>query len=258
MTNLVMPAAPSAADAAIDIQSLNKSYGPVQALSDVDLSIKPGEIFGLLGPNGAGKTTIIGIVTGSVVKSSGRVRVLGHDVERDYLLTRHLIGVVPQETISDGFFSVYQIMEFQSGFYGLSKNRERIEEILKRLSLWEKRKEPVERLSGGMKRRLLVAKALVHDPAILILDEPTAGVDLFLRYHLWEYVQDINRRGKTILLTTHYIEEAEKLCHRVAFIHQSRIAVVDTVPAILSRYHCRSLEEAFIKITGKPVEEVRA
>ncbi len=235
---------------AVKIEKLEKSYGELKAIKKMDLKIKKGEIFGLLGPNGAGKSTLIGILTGTVLKTSGEVLVFDKDVKKDYIFTRQAIGVVPQETISDGYFTVKQIMEFQAGFYGLTVKPEKIEEILKRLTLWDKRDNRVEHLSGGMKRRLLVAKSLVHDPQLFILDEPTAGVDVFLRVHLWDYVRDINKQGTTILLTTHYIEEAEKLCDRVGIMSHGEIIVIDTIPEILKQTDSETLEEAFIKLTG--------
>ncbi|MFC1707465.1 ABC transporter ATP-binding protein [Planctomycetota bacterium] len=234
---------------AVRIDHLEKHYGDLHAVKDLSLSIAEGEIFGLLGPNGAGKSTLIGILTGAVRKTSGTVLVFGKDVERDYLETRRSIGVVPQETISDGFFTVWDIMRFQSGFYGVKPDDSRLRGILERLTLWEKRDERVERLSGGMKRRLLVAKALVHDPRFFILDEPTAGVDVFLRVHLWDYVRQINRKGTTTLLTTHYIEEAERLCHRVAIMNHGALLCVDTIPAILDMTGAKTLEDAFVSLT---------
>jgi ABC-2 type transport system ATP-binding protein len=241
---------PSSSKIAVNIQKLTKRYDTLTALGDFDLQIREGEIFGLLGPNGAGKSTLIGILTGTVNKTSGVATIFDKDVEKDYLFTRQNTGVVPQETISDGFFTVADIMEFQSGYYGLEANPQQIQTILTRLNLWEKRNNRVEQLSGGMKRRLLVAKALVHDPRFFILDEPTAGVDVFLRIHLWDYVREINERGTTILLTTHYLEEAENLCHRVGIMHQGKLLMIDTVPGILKQTGTNSLEEAFIQMTG--------
>ena len=240
---------------AIETRNLTKSYDKeVVALDNLSLGIKKGEIFGLLGPNGAGKSSLIGILTGSIHKTSGQALVLGKDVEKDYIFTRRNIGVVPQETISDGFFTIWQIMEFQSGFYSVKNNGNKITEILKRLSLWSKKDVPVFKLSGGMKRRLLIAKALVHDPPVFILDEPTAGVDVFLRVHLWDYVKDINSKGITILLTTHYIEEAERLCNRVGIIDKGKILCLDTVPELIKKHKANNLEEVFIKITGSESE----
>jgi ABC-2 type transport system ATP-binding protein len=236
---------------AVDVQQITKNYAGFEALKGFDLKIKKGEIFGLLGPNGAGKSTLIGILTGSVNKSSGDVKIFGFDVESDYIVTRKKTGVVPQETISDGFFTIKQIMEFQSGFYGIKDNSERIERILKKLTLWEKRDVPVQSLSGGMKRRLLVAKSMVHDPELLILDEPTAGVDVYLRKHLWDYVKEINDSGVTVLLTSHYIYEVEALANRVAIVDHGKLVCVDTSKSILEKYKAKDLEDAFIKITGK-------
>ncbi len=210
--------------AAIEIRNLHKSYDDTAALCGIDLTIKPGEFYGLLGPNGAGKTTTIGIITGLVKLESGSVSVFGKDIITDYRFTRSRIGVSPQEFTSDWFFSIEKLLIFQAGYYGIPKKDAlpRVEEVMKKLGLYEKREEKIRFLSGGMKRRFMIAKSLVNDPDILILDEPTAGVDVELRRMLWEYLNELHGKGKTILLTTHYIEEAEKLCERVSIINDGR------------------------------------
>jgi ABC-2 type transport system ATP-binding protein len=205
---------------AVAVTSLVKRYSGVEALKGIDLTIPQGAFFGLLGPNGAGKSTLIHILTGLASPTSGSAAVLGMDVVRDYRASRRLIGLAPQEFNFDRFFSLLEILVYQGGYFGLRRKeaRARAEELLARFGLWDKRNEKTPRLSGGMKRRLLIAKAMVHDPPILILDEPTAGVDVELRRDLWAYWQEINARGKTILLTTHYLEEAEALCRTLAVI----------------------------------------
>jgi len=205
---------------AISVASLAKRYGSVEALKGIDLEVPAGSFFGLLGPNGAGKSTLIHILTGLASPTSGSASVLGKDVVREYRDSRRLIGLVPQEFNFDRFFPIVEILVYQGGYFGLraAEARRRAEELLARFGLWEKRMEKTPRLSGGMKRRLLIAKAMMHDPPILILDEPTAGVDVELRRDLWNYWREINSRGKTILLTTHYLEEAEALCRTLAVI----------------------------------------
>ncbi|SVD20223.1 uncharacterized protein METZ01_LOCUS373077, partial [marine metagenome] len=204
---------------AIEVNSLNKTYeGGHIALKGINLAIPEGSFYGLLGPNGAGKTTTIGIITGLVNITSGSASIMGHDSIKEFREARKLIGLSPQELNFDVFFSMEELLELQAGYYGLSKKeaKERAEIMLEQFGLTEKRKSRSRELSGGMKRRIQIAKALVHDPPIVILDEPTAGVDIELRHMLWEYLKKINKDGKTILLTTHYIEEAEQLCETVA------------------------------------------
>jgi len=211
---------------AIEISSLKKTYDTGdKALKGIDLNIKQGSFFGLLGPNGAGKTTTIGILTGLVNKTSGSAKILGYDIIDDFKLARKSIGLSPQEINLDVFFSIRQILIFQAGYYGIPQKlaEDRVDTILKKLDLYHKRDETSRHLSGGMKRRIQIAKALVHDPPILILDEPTAGVDIELRHMLWDYLKDLNNEGKTILLTTHYIEEAEKLCDEIGIINEGLI-----------------------------------
>ncbi|PKL36406.1 ABC transporter ATP-binding protein [Candidatus Peregrinibacteria bacterium HGW-Peregrinibacteria-1] len=219
---------------ALEIKNLHKVYdsGTV-ALAGLDLEIEKGEFFALLGPNGSGKSTSINIVTGPTRLSSGSVKVFGLDVEEHRQETKMMIGVVPQEISFDPFFTVNQFLNFQSGYYGIKNNQEKIDEILERLDLKDKKHSMTRALSGGMKRRLLVAQALVHDPKILILDEPTAGVDIELRQNLWNYMQDLNKSGLTILLTTHYLEEAETLCDRTAIIHKGKLVAVDKTKSLV-------------------------
>ena len=208
---------------ALKISNIHKHYGPVQALNGVSLEVQPGEVFGLLGPNGAGKTSLISIIVSLERATSGRAEVFGHDVEREPRQAKLRTGWVPQEIINHGFFDVEEILGFHAGYYGAKLTTAHREYILKSLSLWEHRHKKVKQLSGGMKRRLMIAKALVHQPGILLLDEPTAGVDVDLRQKLWEFVTELKNQGISILLTTHYLEEAERLCDRVAIIHHGQI-----------------------------------
>ena len=225
---------------AVETTSLRKIYPgidgpPKEALKSVDLSVPRGSIFGLLGPNGAGKSTLINILAGLVVKTSGSARILGWDIEDDMRHARASIGIVPQELNLDAFFSPREMMELQAGFYGVPKRERRTMEILKALALDDKADVYARSLSGGMRRRLLVAKALVHSPPVVILDEPTAGVDVELRQALWEYMKELNDAGTTILLTTHYLEEAEEMCDQIAIINHGEIIAQDTTAALLAR-----------------------
>ena len=210
---------------AIEISGLKKSYGNTVALQKVNLSIKKGEFFGLLGPNGAGKTTTISILTGLVFRDEGSTLVFGEDTVESFRYTRSKIGIAAQELSVDWFFSIEKLLYFQAGYYGLSKKdaKESVNSLLERLGLDKKRNSRLRQLSGGMKRRFQLAKALVHDPDIIILDEPTAGVDVELRRSLWKYLNELHSEGKTILLTTHYIEEAEQLCENIAIIDEGKI-----------------------------------
>lgn len=210
---------------AVQIKDLNKNYGSTQALNGLDLEIPEGSFFGLLGPNGAGKTTTINILTGLVNKSGGYAKIFGHDTVSDYRDARKLIGLAPQELSFDFFFNIRDMLALQGGYYGMSfkTGRERADELLNQFGLSEKSENNARQLSGGMKRRLQIAKSLMHDPPMIILDEPTAGVDIELRHMLWKFLKDQNKNGKTILLTTHYIEEAENLCDTVAIIDHGKI-----------------------------------
>ena len=205
---------------AVEIKALSKSYGTVKALNKIDITINEGDFYGILGPNGAGKTTIINIITGLVFRDNGSTFVFGKDTVTDFRFTRSKIGLAAQELSVDWFFSIEKLLFFQAGYYGIKPKEAKptIEELLKRLGLYEKRDSRLRQLSGGMKRRFQLAKALVHNPDIIILDEPTAGVDVELRKDLWKYLRDLHKSGKTILLTTHYIEEAEFLCEKVSII----------------------------------------
>lgn len=207
----------------IQIENLIKDYGDLRAVDQVSFEVQPGEILGLLGPNGAGKTSVISTMVTLEKPTSGTVRIFGYDVTREPERAKMLTGFVPQELIHHGYFDVEEILEFHSGYYGRRRNRERIEWLLHKLSLWEHRHKKVKQLSGGMKRRLLIAKALVHEPKVLLLDEPTAGVDIELRESLWRFVEDLRREGLSILLTTHYIQEAEQLCDRIGIIQKGRL-----------------------------------
>jgi ABC-2 type transport system ATP-binding protein len=223
--------------AAIEIRGVAKRYGAVQALAGVDFEIRRGEIFGLLGPNGAGKTTLISILAGLARADAGAVRVLGHDVVADYRAARRLLGVVPQELVFDPFFTVRETLAIQSGYYGLRSNGAWIEEVMRNLDLTGKADANMRSLSGGMKRRVLVAQALVHRPPVIVLDEPTAGVDVELRQGLWQFVRRLNREGHTVVLTTHYLEEAEMLCDRIAMLKAGRIVALDATANLIRRHH---------------------
>jgi ABC-2 type transport system ATP-binding protein len=226
---------------AIRVQQVTKRYGAVQALAGVDLEVAQGEFFGLLGPNGAGKTTLISALAGLVRASSGRLEVMGHDVVADYRAARRSLGVVPQELVFDPFFTVRETLELQSGYFGIRDNGAWIDEILDELDLTAKAGANMRALSGGMKRRVLVAQALVHRPPVIVLDEPTAGVDVELRQGLWQFVRRLNRAGHTIVLTTHYLEEAESLCGRIAMLKAGRVVALDTTANLLSRSSAHAL-----------------
>ncbi len=223
---------------AISFQHVGKTYGSargvLKALDDVSFDIQPGEFFGLLGPNGAGKTTLINILAGLARASSGKVTVLGHDVVSDYAHARRSLGIVPQELVFDPFFSVREALRIQSGYFGVRNNDAWIDELLANLGLSDKADANMRQLSGGMKRRVLVAQALVHRPPVIVLDEPTAGVDVELRQTLWQFVARLNREGHTVLLTTHYLEEAEALCGRIAMLKQGRVVALDRTSALLA------------------------
>ena len=232
---------------AIEVTGLAKTYPahkgnpPKEALKAIDLAVPAGSIFGLLGPNGAGKSTFINILAGLVVKSAGRVRIWGFDQDVNPRQSRAAIGVVPQELNYDAFFTPHAAMEVQAGLYAVPKSERRTMEILERVGLADKAHAYPRTLSGGMRRRLLLAKALVHRPAVLVLDEPTAGVDIELRQMLWEYVRELNADGVTVILTTHYLEEAEAMCDRIAIIDQGEVVVCDATSALLSRLDAKTL-----------------
>ena len=223
---------------AVVFDQVTKTYvgdrAEVRALDHVSLSIDAGEFFGLLGPNGAGKTTLISILAGLVRASAGRVTVMGHDVLADYAAARMALGIVPQELVFDPFFSVRECLRLQSGYFGIRRNDAWIDELLAGLGLADKADVNMRQLSGGMKRRVLVAQALVHKPPVIVLDEPTAGVDVELRQTLWQFVADLNKQGHTVLLTTHYLEEAEALCGRIAMLKQGRVVALDRTANLLA------------------------
>ena len=226
----------------ISISNLTKSYASgLQALKRIDLDIRKGEIFALLGPNGAGKTTLINIVCGIVTPSSGTVTADGHDIKREYRAARSKIGLVPQELATDTFESVWATVTFSRGLFGRPPQPAFIEKVLKDLSLWEKRKDKIMTLSGGMKRRVMIAKALAHEPEILFLDEPTAGVDVELRRDMWNLVLDLRKSGVTIILTTHYIEEAEEMADRVGVISKGELIVVEEKTTLMKKLGKRQL-----------------
>ncbi len=222
--------------AAVEVIDVARSFGAVQALTGVDLVVEEGEFFGLLGPNGAGKTTLISILAGLTRADRGTARVLGHDVVRDYRRARRLLGVVPQELVFDPFFTVRETLRIQAGYFGLRNNDAWIDEILHHLDLASKADANMRALSGGMKRRVLVGQALVHKPPVIVLDEPTAGVDVELRQSLWGFIRKLNRDGHTIVLTTHYLEEAEALCGRIAMLKAGKVVALDTTKNLLSGF----------------------
>lgn len=221
--------------AALQINNVEKRYQSLQALGGVSLSIEEGEFFGLLGPNGAGKTTLISIIAGLNRADSGSVAIHGHDVVKDYRAARTKLGVVPQELVFDPFFTVRETLRMQSGYFGLKNNDKWIDEVMDNLDLTNKADTNMRALSGGMKRRVLVAQALVHKPPVIVLDEPTAGVDVELRQTLWKFVGRLNREGHTIVLTTHYLEEAQALCNRIAMLKSGKVVALDSTDALIRR-----------------------
>ncbi|MEQ1661187.1 MAG: ABC transporter ATP-binding protein [Thiobacillus sp.] len=231
---------------AIHTESVVKQFGGTRALDGISLSIEQGEFFGLLGPNGAGKTTLISILAGLTRADSGHATIMGHDAVRDYRQARRALGVVPQELVYDPFFNVRETLRIQSGYFGLRHNDSWIDEIMHHLDLTPHADKNTQSLSGGMKRRLLVAQALVHKPPVIVLDEPTAGVDVDLRRSLWDFIARLNREGHTVLLTTHYLEEAEALCGRIAMLKAGRVVACDTTRNLLARTaeHCAALRLA--------------
>lgn len=220
---------------AICVNGVSKSYGDLQALNKVSFDIHQGEFFGLLGPNGAGKSTLINAIAGLIKADSGSISIVGADVQRDYRKARRLLGVVPQEIVIDPFFNVRETLQFQSGYFGLKDNEQWINELLEQLNLSDKADTNMRKLSGGMKRRVLIAQALVHKPAVLVLDEPTAGVDVELRQSMWRFVRRLHREGTTVVLTTHYLEEAEELCDRIAIINKGEVIALETKEDLLAR-----------------------
>jgi ABC-2 type transport system ATP-binding protein len=249
---------------AISIRDVKKRYGTLQALDGVSLEIEQGEFFGLLGPNGAGKTTLITSMAGLCTPDSGAIEIMGHDVQKDFRIARRQLGVVPQELVFDPFFTVRETLRFQSGYFGLNHNDDWIDEIMANLDLTSKADANMRALSGGMKRRVLVAQALVHRPPVIVLDEPTAGVDVGLRQSLWQFISRLNQAGHTIVLTTHYLEEAESLCGRIAMLKSGRLVALDTTENLLAKHRppgspqkllgddgAADLEAVFVKIMAE-------
>ena len=240
--------------AALDITELRKTYpNGMEALKGVTLQIPDGEFFGLLGPNGAGKSTLIHCTTGLASPTSGSIEVFGHDAVRNYGEARAAVGLAPQDVNLDQFLTLEETLDYHGGYFGMQKKdrRERAAELLEAFSLTSKKKERTRALSGGMKRRLILARALMHRPKLLILDEPTAGVDVELRLELWHYVQRINQEGTTILLTTHYLEEAEQLCSRIAFINEGALVAEGTSQDLAGHFGVSSLEDAYLELVGR-------
>jgi ABC-2 type transport system ATP-binding protein len=227
---------------AIQIEQVYKRFGSLNALNGIDLQIQQGEFFGLLGPNGAGKSTLINIMAGLLKPSAGSVKIMGHDVINEYQAARMALGVVPQELVFDPFFNVREMLRFQAGYFGRGKENDAwVDEVIENLGLTDKAHTNMRQLSGGMKRRALIAQALVHKPPVIVLDEPTAGVDVELRQSLWAFIKKLNTQGQTIILTTHYLEEAETLCGRVAMMKQGEIVALDTTANLLSKLPGKNL-----------------
>ncbi len=236
---------------AIDVANVEKKYGSFTALAGVSLQVEQGEFFALLGPNGAGKTTLISTLAGLTHPSAGTLKVMGHDVVTDYREARRALGIVPQEIVFDPFFSVRETLQFQAGYFGIARTAQLdswIDELLAKLSLTDKASKNMRQLSGGMKRRVLVAQALVHRPPVIVLDEPTAGVDVELRQTLWSFIRELNTKGHTILLTTHYLEEAQQLCSRIAMMKLGKIVALDTTDHLLNAFSERVLR---VKLAGE-------
>ena len=227
---------------AIHIEQIHKRFGTLHALKGVDLTVQQGEFFGLLGPNGAGKSTLINTIAGLLRPTSGSIAVMGHDVVDDYQAARLSLGVVPQELVFDPFFNVREMLRFQAGYFGKGRENDAwVDEVIETLGLTDKAHTNMRKLSGGMKRRALIAQALAHKPPVIVLDEPTAGVDVELRQLMWEFIKKLNREGHTIILTTHYLEEAEALCSRVAMMKQGEIVALDTTANLLHRFAGKNL-----------------
>lgn len=237
----------------IEARGLTKRYGATVAVDDLSFDVQGGRVTGFLGPNGAGKSTLIHCATGLAQPTTGTIEIFGHDAIDHYEDARQAVGLAPQDLNLDWFLTLEETLDYHGGYFGMPKRerRERTAELLDAFSLTEKREERTRTLSGGMKRRLILARALMHRPRLLILDEPTAGVDVELRLELWRYVQRINAEGTTILLTTHYLEEAERLCDRIAFINDGAIVAQGTSPELASEYGVRTLEDAYLELVGR-------
>jgi ABC-2 type transport system ATP-binding protein len=228
---------------AIVYKNVLKSFGSLKAVNNISLNIAEGEFFGLLGPNGAGKSTMINMLAGLAKPTQGTISVMGFDVQSQYQAARHSVGIVPQELVFDPFFNVREMLRFQAGYFGKGKENDRwVDEIIERLDLSDKASTNMRKLSGGMKRRALIAQALVHRPPVIVLDEPTAGVDVELRQRLWAFIKDLNRQGHTIVLTTHYLEEAETLCNSVAMLRAGKIVASDTTKNLLKKFSTKNLK----------------
>jgi ABC-2 type transport system ATP-binding protein len=238
---------------AIIFKNVKKNFGKLEALKGIDLSIEEGEFFGLLGPNGAGKSTLINILAGLAKPTSGSIRVKGFDVIQDYQYARRSLGIVPQELVFDPFFNVREMLRFQAGYFGKGReNDDWIDEVIEGLDLKDKANTNMRMLSGGMKRRALIAQALVHKPPVIVLDEPTAGVDVELRNRLWQFIKKLNQKGHTIVLTTHYLEEAQTLCSQIAMMDQGKVVALDKTKNLLKRFSAKNLNLR-LDIKGKKI-----
>ena len=239
---------------AIAFKNVSKNYGQLKAVKGITLSIEEGDFFGLLGPNGAGKSTLINMLAGLVMPTSGSIKAMGFDVIKDYQNARHSLGIVPQELVFDPFFNLREMLRFQAGYFGKGKSNDVwVDEIIERLDLSSKASTNMRMLSGGMKRRALIAQAIVHKPPVIVLDEPTAGVDVELRQRLWSFIKELNNEGHTIVLTTHYLEEAEALCNRVAMLRTGKIVALDTTSNLLKKFAAKNLK---LRLFSKKVIEV--
>ena len=236
---------------AIAFKKVKKNYGQLKAVNGITLSIEEGEFFGLLGPNGAGKSTLINMLAGLVRPTAGSIAAMGFDVVKDYQNARHSLGIVPQELVFDPFFNLREMLRFQAGYFGKGKSNDVwVDEVIERLDLTPKASTNMRMLSGGMKRRALIAQALVHRPPVIVLDEPTAGVDVELRQKLWDFIKELNKEGHTIVLTTHYLEEAEALCNRVAMLRAGKVVALDTTTNLLKKFAAKNLK---LKLSAKRV-----
>lgn len=239
---------------AISYKNVKKFYGDLKAVNGITLNIKEGEFFGLLGPNGAGKSTLINMLAGLAKPSTGKISVMGYDVQKNYQEARHSVGIVPQELVFDPFFNVREMLRFQAGYFGKGKENDVwVDEVIERLDLTDKASTNMRKLSGGMKRRALIAQALVHKPPVIVLDEPTAGVDVELRQKLWDFIKDLNNDGHTIVLTTHYLEEAQELCNSVAMLRAGKVVAMDTTKNLLRKFATKNLK---LKLNFKGEEKL--
>ena len=242
---------------AIVFNNVKKNFNQLKAVDGVSLSIEQGEFFGLLGPNGAGKSTLINMMAGLVRPSDGSVSVMGFDVNKEYQKARHSVGIVPQELVFDPFFNVREMLRFQAGYFGKDKSNDKwVDEVIERLDLTEKSSTNMRKLSGGMKRRALIAQALVHRPPVIVLDEPTAGVDVELRQKLWNFINDLNKEGHTIVLTTHYLEEAETLCNQIGMMRSGRIVALDSTKNLLKQFASKNLKVRLHKNNFKKISKI--